>query len=81
MPSSLRSPRHRRLAELLVAAREKAGLKQSELAEKLGRHQPFVSNLEAGQRRIDLIELLDIAAALDVDPREMIDTLLQVPRT
>lgn len=80
MPSSLRSPRHRRLAELLVAYREAAGLKQSELAEKLGRHQPFVSNLEAGQRRIDLVELLDIAAALGFDPCELIEALLQVPR-
>jgi transcriptional regulator with XRE-family HTH domain len=79
MPSSSRSLRRRRLAELLVAYREQAGLKQSELAERLGRHQPFVSNLEAGQRRLDLVELLDIAAALDFDPRDLIGELLQVP--
>lgn len=80
MPPSLRSARHRRLAELLVHYREKAGLKQSELAGKLGRHQPFVSNVEAGQRKLDLVELLDIAEALGFDPRELIDALRNVRR-
>ena len=80
MPSSLRSARHRRLAELLVAYRERAGLKQSDLARGLGRHQPFVSNIEAGQRRIDLVELLDIAQVLGFDPGELLDELIKVPQ-
>ncbi len=80
MPSSLRSARHRRLSEMLVHYREQAGLKQSEVAALLGRHQPFVSNVEAGERRLDLIELLDLAEALGVDPRKLIDALLEVPK-
>ncbi len=68
------------MAELLVHYREQAGLKQSEVAERLGRHQPFVSNVEAGQRRLDLIELLDLAEALGFDPRDLIGALLDVPK-
>ena len=80
MPPSLRSARHKRLAELLAQYREAAGLKQSDLAAKLGRHQPFVSNIEAGERKLDLVELLDLAEALGFDPRELIGALLEVPR-
>lgn len=79
MPRSLRSARHQRLAELLTQYRETAGLKQSDLAQRLGRHQPFVSNIEAGQRRIDLVELLDIAEALGFDPTELVRELTKVP--
>ena len=60
--------------------RERAGLKQSDVAALLGWHQPFVSNVEAGQRRLDLIELLDLAEALGVDPRDLIDALLDVSK-
>jgi transcriptional regulator with XRE-family HTH domain len=43
---------------------------QVQLAEKLGRPQSFVSKYENGDRRIDLIEFIDIAHALDIDPLE-----------
>ncbi len=79
MPSSLRSARHARLAELLVHYREKAGLRQSDVAAALGRHQPFVSNIEAGERRIDVVELLEFAKILGFDPHEIIAELLTVP--
>ena len=80
MPVPLRSARHKRLAELLIRYREEAGLKQSEVGLSLGRHQPFVSNIESGQRRLDLVELLDLAEAIGFDPHELIDELIQVPR-
>lgn len=75
MPRSLRSPRHRRLVELLIQYREESGLRQAEVAERLGRHQPFISNIENGQRRIDVVELLDLAEAVGFDPSELIRTL------
>ncbi|GEP06689.1 transcriptional regulator [Methylobacterium oxalidis] len=80
MPRSLRSSRHQRLAELIVAFRMEAGLKQSEVAERLGRHQPFVSDIESGQRRVDLIELLDLAEAIGFDPRDLVTALLETPK-
>ncbi|MFC4310138.1 helix-turn-helix domain-containing protein [Steroidobacter flavus] len=64
---SLRSPAHVRLLELLLAAREKAGLTQQQLADRLGKPQSFISKYEGGERRIDVIEFIAIADALNMD--------------
>ena len=64
---SLRSPAHVRLLELLLAAREKAGLTQQQLADRLGKPQSFISKYEGGERRIDVIEFIAIADILDMD--------------
>jgi transcriptional regulator with XRE-family HTH domain len=55
------------LLEVLVKARKDAGVTQVELASRLGRPQPFISYVESGERRIDVIEFCAIARALDVD--------------
>lgn len=65
---SLRSTDHVRLIKLLTAAREKAGLTQQQLADRLGRPQSFVAKYEGGERRIDVIEFVAIARALEFDP-------------
>lgn len=67
MLKSLRSPDHVRLIALLVAAREKAGLTQQELADRLERPQSFVAKYEGGERRIDVVEFVAIARALEFD--------------
>lgn len=56
------------LRDLLIRAREAKGITQTKLAGKLGRPQSFVSNYENGQRRIDVIEFIQIAKALGLDP-------------
>lgn len=65
---SLRTADHNRLITLLTAAREKAGLTQQQLADRLGKPQSFVAKYEGGERRIDVIEFLAIARALEFDP-------------
>ena len=72
---SLRTPSHVQLIELLVAAREKAQLTQQQLADKLGKPQSFIAKYEGGERRIDVIEFLAIARALDADPARIIREL------
>ncbi len=52
----------------LVAARKEAGVTQAELAARLDKPQPFVSNIERGERRVDVIEFYQIAEALGLDP-------------
>jgi transcriptional regulator with XRE-family HTH domain len=54
--------------ETLIAARKRAGVTQAELAARLGKPQPFVSNIERAERRVDLIEFYAIARALGLDP-------------
>lgn len=53
--------------EHLRAAREDAGLTQSDLARAIGRTQVFVSHVERGVRRLDAVELLEICRAMGVD--------------
>ena len=54
---------------VLAAARDRAGLTQTQLARLLRKPQSFVSSYERGQRRIDVLELLRIVEALEGDAR------------
>jgi transcriptional regulator with XRE-family HTH domain len=67
--------RQLKLIELLRAARKRSRLSQTALAEKLGRRQQFVSKYESGERRLDFIEVLDIASALGISPEGLIREL------
>lgn len=68
MRKSLRSKQHEQLVELLTEARRSARLTQAQVATKLDRPQSFVAKYENGERRIDVVEFLAIAAALKADP-------------
>jgi transcriptional regulator with XRE-family HTH domain len=61
----------------LAAAREQAGITQVQLAKQLRKPQSFVSNYERGQRRIDILELLRIAEALEADARAILADILR----
>ena len=52
---------HRYTVEQLKKARQEAGLEQAEVAKLLGKTQSYVSKIEAGQRRIDIIALKEFA--------------------
>ena len=52
---------YRRLLERLRAARQAAHLTQVEVARAFGRPQSFVAKCEAGERRIDAVELARFA--------------------
>ncbi len=66
MTRSVFSARYRRLRRLLTDARKQAGLTQVDLAEKLGKPQSFVSKYELGERRLDVVEFLEVTRALGV---------------
>jgi transcriptional regulator with XRE-family HTH domain len=65
---SLRTAEHQKLIALLAGAREKAGLTQQQLADLLDKPQSYVAKYEGGERRVDLVEFIAIARALDFDP-------------
>ncbi len=79
MPKSLRTPRQKHLQSLLVSVRKAAKLTQIDVAERLGRPQSFVAKYETGERRLDVLEFLDIVTALDADPRLLVAKLLDPP--
>ncbi|QQQ02211.1 helix-turn-helix domain-containing protein [Lysobacter enzymogenes] len=72
MPAAIAKPEYLRLRQLLVEARERAGLTQAQVAEKLKRAQSFVSKYELGERRLDVIDFLQVCACLSIDPGEVL---------
>jgi transcriptional regulator with XRE-family HTH domain len=68
MQKSLNSPGYARFVAMLVAVRKHARIRQQPLAKKLGRPQSFIAKYEGGERRIDVIEFIEIARALGADP-------------
>jgi transcriptional regulator with XRE-family HTH domain len=74
---SVHSGEHRALRALLIKTREKAGLTQAKLAECLGKHQSFVAKYEGGERRLDIIEFILIARAMNANPSRMLRALLK----
>ena len=60
--------KHEHFRGLLAEARRNAGFTQVTLAKRLGCPQSFVSKFESGERRLDVIEFLEVARALGVDP-------------
>lgn len=73
MAKSLYRTENLELAALLRQLRENAGLVQTDLAERLGRNQTFVSNVELGIRRLDLVELRDYCQSLDISLVKLIE--------
>lgn len=71
MPKSQFTDAYALFLRELVAARKAAGVSQVELARRIGREQPFVSLIERGVRRLDVIEFLVIARALEFEPAEL----------
>lgn len=58
---STHSSRYKLLLRRLQAARLEAGLTQAEVARAVARPQSFVSKCESGERRVDAVELLELA--------------------
>lgn len=72
MTKSLRTEGHAALTQALIAARKASGLTQQELAERLGRSQSFVAKIELGERRVEVVELVEIARILGVPTARLI---------
>lgn len=58
----------RLLGEILARVRERAGVRQNDLAAALGVPASYLSKIESGTRRLDVIELIQIARAMNCDP-------------
>lgn len=65
-------PEYDRLRKALRELRLERGLNQTQLAERLGVWQEWVSRYEVGERRLDIVELIDIAKALEVPLTEIL---------
>ena len=75
MTKSVFTEKYERFRKRLVEARKAGGLTQMQLAEKLARPQSFVSKYERGERRLDVVEFLEVARAIAIDPFRLLKEL------
>lgn len=68
MPKSVYTDAHALMVETLIAARKDAGMLQEDVANRLGKNQSYISNIERGQRRVDVLEFVALARAMSLDP-------------
>src|SRR5437868_8441575 len=69
LTKSVHSDAQRAFCDAMIAARRKAGLTQYELADRLKKPQSSVAKYEGGERRVDVVEFIQICRMLDTDPK------------
>lgn len=67
MPKSQFSKEYKRFCRLMAEERKAAGMSQQELADALEKPQSYVSKYETGERRVDIIEYIEISRAIGFD--------------
>jgi transcriptional regulator with XRE-family HTH domain len=78
LAKTLVSKRHKALIDLLIERREAAGMTQTQLADRLGEYQSFIAHLESGQRRVDVVEFLELAEVLGFDAEKALGVVRKV---
>ena len=63
------------LLKLLKRIRQEKGIRQIELADRLGVPQSFVSKYESGDRRLDILELRLVCKEIGISLEEFIREL------
>ena len=77
MRKTIYSKQSEYLCEMLVAMREKAGVTQRKLAEKLGREHNMIGRLELGERRLDVVEFYWLCKACGANPEKTATDLMR----
>jgi transcriptional regulator with XRE-family HTH domain len=72
---TLSSPTYQQFTLMLKDARIHADLTQDDVAARLKRPQSFVSKYESGERRLDVVEYLQVCAVLGISPHDIIAAL------
>jgi transcriptional regulator with XRE-family HTH domain len=80
MSRTFDSPRHKALVAYIRKRRKNAKLTQAQVAKRINRYQSFVATFEAGQKRIDAVELVEIAEAIGFDPKEAIKAIVKTKK-
>ena len=75
MPRSQHSDRYKKLCLALAEVRKRKELTQAVVAGRLGKPQSYVSKYESGERRLDVVEYLDIARVLGIQPGKLLTRL------
>lgn len=77
MGTSSHRQRYDVLLRLLREARLSAEIRQVDVAHRLRVPQSWVSKSELGERRMDVIDLIDYLEAIQIRPAAFVDDLMQ----
>lgn len=80
LAKGIQDERYRSLIQRLIDARIERGISQAAFAQEIGRRRQFVSKYETGERRLDAVELIDLALALGLDPLLEFQRVVLPPR-
>ena len=69
-------PKYRKLIASLVETRYKAGINQRELAQRLGIPNSIIAKIEICERRLDILEFIEILRVLDNKKAESVEKLI-----
>ncbi|WP_085614488.1 MULTISPECIES: helix-turn-helix domain-containing protein [unclassified Pseudomonas] len=75
MTKTIYRPEHTALLNLLRKHRKAAGLTQVECSKALNRPQSFMSDVENGTRRLDIVQLRDLCKVLGISLPELVEEL------
>lgn len=75
MKKTIHSSAYKTLREWLVQKRHARQLTQRQLGLLLGVPHSWVGKVEQGERRLDLLEYVEVCKALEVDPIEGLQVL------
>lgn len=75
MSRSIHSNHYQQLCRMLIEERRERGLTQIEVAQRLRRPQSYVSKYESGERKISVIDLIEIASAIGFDAGKFVRQL------
>lgn len=70
-----RSPLYEKFEQCLQQAREARELTQAQVASRLRKPQSYVSKYETGERRLDVIEFLEVCKALNIRPTDVLKAM------
>ena len=73
----LRSPAAHAVATVLAEAREKAGLTQRQLAQRIRRPHSVIGMVETEQRQVTVPEFIVLARAVGADPLKLLEAVLK----
>ena len=69
---------YRAAINALKDVRTEAGISQRELARRLNKPPSFVNKIEQLERRLDVLEFIVIAQALEIEPKALLGSLMAV---
>ena len=79
MKKSLYDSFYKSILEHLINERERKGVSQTELAQRVGSTQSVISKIERAERRLDIAEFIQICDALNISAADTVK-LFQIPK-